>query len=566
MEAVQESEIIFEVDTNALGRYLRLTNTEEELQRLGVDSMCPKRKIRRGRRPGVASRFYTQTRGEGPKQDELDLWEPPTNPPNTQEQIRRLMAVALKTAIEVFMKHHVYQFGGSLKVQEEGGSIGASITVQLSRVVMRWWDIKFSLEAERSLTQLGLNTRYVDDILVALVWDKAGTGKSQEQASKKELEKHIMAQLKQVADNILEMLEFTFDYPTNNKSGWMPCLDIQLRSEECQLEFKYYEKPCSNSTVIQARSAMGQKPKRTSLIQEGLRRLLNTSTTLPEQVMTGIMEDYACKLMRSGYFPKMRSDIIHGALSAYQCRLRQDREGTRPLYRSREYKRNEREQQKILKRETWYQKGRQGLKPETVIFITATPESELANNINKKLKERDIPVKVAEKSGQKLCRLLMKTNPHQSDVCGREGCFVCESREEDDKGKSRCWQEGVTYSIECKQCQGEEKPVYIGETASTAFVRGSEHQSQLVYHNRETKSGLSSVLGRHNKECHNGAKNTEFQMKVLTHHLAQCHMRQVTEAVMIENSKSSNLMNNRNERGADRTTDTSIRRYKRNNE
>ena len=54
------------------------------------------------------------------------------------------------------------------------------------------------------------------------------------------------------------------------------------------------------------------------------------------------MEDFAVKMMRSGYKGRLRVQVIHGALSAFQCRLRQDREGVRPLFRPRDYRREER--------------------------------------------------------------------------------------------------------------------------------------------------------------------------------------------------------------------------------
>ena len=92
-------------------------------------------------------------------------------------------------------------------------------------------------------------------------------------------------------------------------------------------------------------------------------------------------------MFRSGYQAKDRDQIIHGSLSAHQCRLRLDREGIRPLYRSREYQREEREKEKIMKRESWFQKGKSGKKLETVLFVAATPSSELAQSINKRLTE-----------------------------------------------------------------------------------------------------------------------------------------------------------------------------------
>merc|ERR1712237_176938 len=114
----------------------------------------------------------------------------------------------------------------------------------------------------------------------------------------------------------------------------------------------------------------------------------------------------------SGYKAKFRNQVIHGSLAAYQCRLRLDSEGVRDLYRSREYKRQEREDEKLLKKENWFRVSSGQQKPESVIFVTATPGSELARNIKQRLKTAQIPVRVAENSGPKLSQILVKTNPY----------------------------------------------------------------------------------------------------------------------------------------------------------
>ena len=287
---VEESDIKFEVDSEALGRYIRLAVEDSVVKEEGIDMWCPKRKVTRGSVPTIMSNKYNQTRGKGPNLKELNCWAPPEVAPTTPAQVRKMMAVALREAIKTFMSHHTYQFGGQLKVQEEGGSIGAALTVQLSRVTMRYLDIQFKKGVEREMRALNLNTRYVDDMLVAIIWDII------QNMDKVEVEKLVMDKMRMVADNVLRMLNFTVDYPGSSEVGWMPVLDLQVRTEGNQIQFMYYEKPCSNNMVIGERSAMSSSTKRTVLIQEGLRRLLNTSPDLPDHYWRGIMEDFACKM------------------------------------------------------------------------------------------------------------------------------------------------------------------------------------------------------------------------------------------------------------------------------
>ena len=222
------------------------------------------------------------------------------------------------------------------------------------------------------------------------------------------------------------------------------------------------------------------------------------------------------------------------------------------LERCWRYKRQEREDEKLLKKENWFRVSSGQQKPESVIFVTATPGSELARNIKQRLKTAQIPVRVAENSGPKLSQILVKTNPYQADLCGRAKCFPCESRQPSDKGGSNCRREGVVYSIECLKCPGGK--VYIGETSSTAFVRGKEHQYQYKLHKENKKGGENSAMGRHIELLHEGEHHDEFSMKVIGQYLARPHQRQVAESITIDNLDNDLLINTRKERSLDQVT------------
>ena len=145
----------------------------------------------------------------------------------------------------------------------------------------------------------------------------------------------------------------------------------------------------------------------------------------------------------------------------------------------------------------------------------------MARNISQKLEMANIPIKVAEKSGPKICQLLVQTNPHQAQLCDREDCPVCSSWTEEDKGRANCHQEGVVYAMECEVCQAK----YIGETSSTSYVRGKEHTYAYKLHSEGKVGGNSSVLGRHVREKHGDNHNIKFSMRVLAHYLSLTHQR-----------------------------------------
>ena len=74
----------------------------------------------------------------------------------------------------------------------------------------------------------------------------------------------------------------------------------------------------------------------------------------------------------------------------------------------------------------------------------------------------------------------------------------------------------------------------IGETFLSAFVKGQEHVYQYTLLKEGKIGGKVSLFGRYVVEAHNKDYNTSFSMKVVSHHLAQTHQRQVTELVLID--------------------------------
>ena len=151
--------------------------------------------------------------------------------------------------------------------------------------------------------------------------------------------------------------------------------------------------------------------------------------------------------------------------------------------------------------------------------------------------------------------MLVKTDPYQQDLCDRKDCMVCDTREDSDKGKSKCSQEGVTYSLLCQECPC----LYIGETSTTAHTRGAEHANQLRLNQEGKKGGEASVMARHIRERHEGDFNTTFKMQVTSHHLNQTHQRQISEAVRIGEVDEDLLINTRSERPADLVSEAGAR-------
>ena len=105
-------------------------------------------------------------------------------------------------------------------------------------------------------------------------------------------------------------------------------------------------------------------------------------------------------------------------------------------------------------------------------------------------------------------------------------------------GIGNCTTENITYEILCdnEQCSR----TYKGESSYNGYKRGKEQMAGLV--GKSDKSGL----WKHCERDHAGEIQT-FSMKVTGTFKDDAMLRQITEAVQIENADTNTLINTRAE-------------------
>ena len=233
----------------------------------------------------------------------------------------------------------------------------------------------------------------------------------------------------------------------------------------------------------------------------------------------------------SGYKQPMRYDVAKSAMNAYQTMMNNEANSIRPINRPKTWNKEERNRQKVRKRKEWYKQG--GF--DSVLFIPSTPKSKLKHMCEDAIKKSGIRIKVVERTGRTLKSQLQTSNPFREGGCKRIDCFVCTTSR-----RGKCQTESVTYRIEClgEDCR---KKKYKGETASNAYTRGHKHLTDLAARNT-----ANSPLWRHCLEEHNGEEQ-DFQMFVTGSYKNDAMLRQIAEAVQIENSDAGSLMNDRSE-------------------
>ena len=108
-----------------------------------------------------------------------------------------------------------------------------------------------------------------------------------------------------------------------------------------------------------------------------MRRLRNTKREIPWERKTEILSEFSHKLMVSGYNERFRYDVIKSAVEGYDKQCRWADAGTVPLHRPRDFDEENRRKKKLMSKTSWFRPA------DAVLFVPATPNSELANRIRK---------------------------------------------------------------------------------------------------------------------------------------------------------------------------------------
>ena len=128
------------------------------------------------------------------------------------------------------------------------------------------------------------------------------------------------------------------------------------------------------------------------------------------------------KMKNSGYSVNYRSQILKSALNAFDKMQEDDRNVIKPLYRSREWDRENRMNEKENKRNHWYKNTKETeINYTSILFVPPTPGSGLLKEmkireeaLNKNKRER---IKIVEKGGMKIEKILTTKNPFKEEKC-----------------------------------------------------------------------------------------------------------------------------------------------------
>ena len=101
--------------------------------------------------------------------------------------------------------------------------------------------------------------------------------------------------------SLVPFLRFTGEDASMFLNNRLPTLDTEIWMEKGQVLHAFYEKPTVGNKVLNRDTALPRSSIRATLLQETVRRLLNSSVNLGLEEKQAILSKYAQKLINSGH-------------------------------------------------------------------------------------------------------------------------------------------------------------------------------------------------------------------------------------------------------------------------
>eukprot|EP00794_Sanderia_malayensis_P004077 gene4077-4631_t len=334
-------------------------------------------------------------------------WIESREKPTTEQKVRKMMSFAIAASLRLVLKNHIFKFNNKLYKQMKGGAIGVAVAGDVSNVFMIWLDRELKAILHENRIEVQLYSRYVDDINIVA---KAINDKPSEPRDKVTMEK-----IQVIANEIHECIKVTIDYPSNHENNRMPVLDVEqwVQPTQCngatksKILHSHYMKPMASKQVLNKDSALSQESKTNILVADLVKVMRNVSPLCSNIERTKHIQRFVNWLQFSGYPQKDGISIYKRANQNCMKIVENDNNGICPMYRGKFWNRLERVEERCRKRNTWFEKGDY----ETLLFVDATPGSQLAKECRKIMKAAELKIKVIERSGKPLRKYLTRSDP-----------------------------------------------------------------------------------------------------------------------------------------------------------
>ena len=139
----------------------------------------------------------------------------------------------------------------------------------------------------------------------------------------------------------------------------LPTLDTSLWVQDGVVKYEFYEKPTVWNLVLQRNTALPISSLRSTLLQETVRRLLNTDSSLDKKRKQEILSAYAQKMINSGHSEMSTRITIVQGVAKYLNKVKAsllptDDPDYMPLFLPKEYLEEERQVSKYMSKLSWF--------------------------------------------------------------------------------------------------------------------------------------------------------------------------------------------------------------------
>ena len=192
----------------------------------------------------------------------------------------------------------------------------------------------------------------------------------------------------------------------------------------------------------------------------------------------------------------------------------------------------------MVKKTSWYRPA------DCVGFYPPTPGGELTQEINQVLKEEgrriNMNLRAIETGGISLSKMLVHPDLKRGEPCGRPGC-VLDHTSGGAGGPHNV--PSTLYRGECNLCEAEgETGEYWGESGFSGFHRCEQHRADV--NSRKDSNAFAKHLALYHPNEQGSIENFKIQVESV---FKKPLTRQKTEAVKIQSSRATHIMNSKAE-------------------
>ena len=149
----------------------------------------------------------------------------------------------------------------------------------------------------------------------------------------------MMEVVRVMADSVTGMIRWECDHPDLHEDASVAVLDLKLSIDMNDLanlvKYHFYQKEMSNKNLISAASSTPSNMRFSTLVEEGCRRLRNTSAALLAVEKDDLVREYNVWLYKAGYSQKYRLKVTETFLDRFDKMTDDEIKDVRKIHRNK---------------------------------------------------------------------------------------------------------------------------------------------------------------------------------------------------------------------------------------